>query len=88
MLKYSRHLLIRTPKGRDIFFELATVRNIGSTEKIKNFDNSVHFLVLKALFLQALKIASNFYLTAFLRQQLVNYVNNMIRITLNNCTIF
>ena len=34
------------------------------------------------------KIISNCYLPAFLGEVLVNYASNMIRIRLNNCTIF
>ena len=34
------------------------------------------------------KIISNCCLLAFLREGLVNYASNMIRIRLNNCTIF
>ena len=34
------------------------------------------------------KIISNCCLPAFLREVLVNYASNMIRIRLNNCTIF
>ena len=42
--------LIQTRKGPDILLELANVRNVESEEKIKNFDNAVEFLLLKALF--------------------------------------
>ena len=42
--------LIQTRKGPDILLELGNVRNIDSEEKIKNFDNAIEFLLLKALF--------------------------------------
>ena len=64
-------------------------------ETIENFDNVVEFLLLKALFykLYSLMISdwniiSNWGLPAFLREVLVNYPSNMIRIKLNNCAIF
>ena len=60
-------------------------------EKIENLDNAVEFLLLKTL-LQTLisnwNIISNCCLHAFLREVLFNYASNMIRIRLNNCTIF
>ena len=87
--KYSIHPLIRTCKGPDILLELAYV------QKIENFDNALEFLLLKVLFYQFWsliisnwKIISNCCLPAFLREVLVNYASNMIRIRLNNCTIF
>ena len=62
-------------------------------KKIENFDNAVEFLLIKGLFskLQSLiisnwKIISNFCLAAFLREVLLDYASNMIRIRLNNCT--
>ena len=64
-------------------------------ETIENFDNVVEFLLLKALFYKFWslissnwKVISNCCLPAFLREVLVNYGSNMIRIRLNNCTIF
>ena len=60
-------------------------------EKIENFDNAVEFLLSKTL-LQTLisnwNIISNCCLPAFLPEVWVNYASNMIRIRLNNCTIF
>ena len=76
----SGPLLIRTRKRPGVLSELANVRNIESEEKIKNFDNAVEVLLLKALFLQTLKIISNCYWPAFLCEVLVNYASNMIRI--------
>ena len=62
-------------------------------KKIEKFDNAVEFLLIKGLFskLQSLiisnwKIISNFCLAAFLREVLLDYASNMIRIRLNNCT--
>ena len=34
----------------DILFELVNVWNVVNLKKIKNFDNAVEFLLLKALF--------------------------------------
>ena len=68
-----------------------------SSEKIENFGNAVEFLLIKALFdkLWSLifsnwKIISNCILPAllFAREVLIDYVSNMIRMRLNNCTIF
>ena len=78
----------------DILSELAYVRNIGSKEKIENFDNAVEFLHLKALCyrleaptMSNWKIISNCCLPIFLREVLVNYASNMICIRLYNRTI-
>ena len=72
-------------------FEISKVKK----KKNENFDNAVEFLRLKAfcyklwtLIISNWKIISNCCLPAFLREVLVNYASNMIRIRLNNCTIF
>ena len=44
------HSLIRTHMRVDILFELVNVWNVVNLKKIKNFDNAVEFLLLKALF--------------------------------------
>ena len=56
--------------------------------KFENFDNALEFLLLKALFNKLWSlIISNCCLPAFLREVLVNYASNKVRIRLNNCTI-
>ena len=64
-------------------------------EEIENSDNAVEFLLLKALFYKLLsliisnwKVISNCCLPGLFCEVLVNYASNMIRIRLNNCTIF
>ena len=64
-------------------------------QKIKNFDNAVEILLLKTLFYKLWSlIISNWKITydccfpTFLGEVFVNYASNMIRIRLNNCTIF
>ena len=63
--------------------------------EVSNFDNAVESLLLKTLFYKLLsliisnwKLISNCCLPTFLGEVLVNYASNMIRIRLNNCTIF
>ena len=63
--------------------------------EVSNFDNAVESLLLKTLFYKLLsliisnwKLISNRCLPTFLGEVLVNYASNMIRIRLNNCTIF